>query len=155
MLNMLIVWWTLRKRYLFSYAENLLLTILRFRTSWRGENVKTNQNIYTFPVLILMGGCHCYLSLSLILIYLISNMLRINDTKEDLIALILPNMPEELRSTLLSKLRLIYPSLQTVDSQAEGFDNTFSSFHFSYYNRYSNRVSDWSLSTGNLPDFAC
>ena len=99
-----------------------------------------NQNIYTFLVLILTGGFHCYLSF-LMLTYLIRNMLRINDAKEDLIALILPNMPEELQSTLLSKLHLVYPSLKTVNSQAEGSDNTFFSFHFSYYNRYSNRVS--------------
>lgn len=66
--------------------------------------------------------------------------LRINDVKGDLIALVLPNMPEELRSTLLSKLRLVYSSLKIVDSEAEGIDNSFSSFHFSYYNRFSNRV---------------
>ncbi len=99
-----------------------------------------NQSIYTFPVLILMGGFHGYLYF-LMLTSLIRNILRINDAKNDLIALILPNMPEELRSTLLSKLHLVYPSLKTTDSAAEGPDNDFFSFHFSYYNRYSNRVS--------------
>ncbi|KJA24319.1 hypothetical protein HYPSUDRAFT_136399 [Hypholoma sublateritium FD-334 SS-4] len=48
-------------------------------------------------------------------------------------------MPEELRVTLLSKLHLVYSSLKTVDSEAEGANNSFYSFHFSYYNRFSNR----------------
>lgn len=82
------------------------------------------------------------MGLTSILKYFFRNVLRINDAKEDLIALVLPNMPEELRFTLLSKLRLVYSSLKTVDSEVEGADNLFFSSHFSYYNRYSNRVSD-------------
>ena len=97
-------------------------------------------SIYIFLVLISMGEFYLYIFF-LILIHFIRRMLRINDAKKDLIALILPNMPEELRSTLLAKLRLVYPSLKTVKSKAEGLHNYFYSFHFSYYNRYSNRVS--------------
>jgi hypothetical protein len=55
--------------------------------------------------------------------------------------MVIPTMPEEMRATLLSQLRLVYPGLAEVDSVLDGARFAFPSIHFSYYNRYSNRVS--------------
>ncbi len=58
--------------------------------------------------MLISKGSSLHYVLFLILKYL-RKILRINDVKEGLIVLVLPNMPEELRCTLLSKLRLVYP----------------------------------------------
>ncbi|KAF8184853.1 hypothetical protein BJ912DRAFT_927667 [Pholiota molesta] len=49
-----------------------------------------------------------------------SQPIRINNQKEDLIAMILPHMPEDIRGTLLDQLRIICPNLGKVDSASEG-----------------------------------
>lgn len=55
--------------------------------------------------------------------------------------MVIPTMPEEMQTTLLSQLCLVYPDLAEVDLLLDGVRFAFPSIHFSYYNRYSNRVS--------------
>lgn len=67
---------------------------------------------------------------------------------------VLPHLPQGIRGTLLDQLRIICPILHNVDSASEGADHFFSSIHFSYYNRYSNRVRMCSLSLFIIAHFS-
>jgi hypothetical protein len=60
---------------------------------------------------------------------------------KDLLALIIPTMPEDLRRTLLDAIDLIFPNaLKEVDTLNEGSANSFLAVHMSWYNRYSEHV---------------
>jgi hypothetical protein len=61
--------------------------------------------------------------------------------KDDLLALIISNMPEDLRRTLLDNLDIVFPgAIKHADTSAEGFSNTFLAVHMSWYNRFSEHV---------------
>jgi hypothetical protein len=64
-----------------------------------------------------------------------------NDVNQDLSFLIATNMPDELKTTLFSKLEMIYPNtLKHVDTALEGQQNSFPSAHFSFWFKYGRRV---------------
>ena len=51
------------------------------------------------------------------------------------------NMPEEMKTTLIPKLEMIYPNaLKFVDTAQEGQQNSFPSAHFSFWFKYGRRV---------------
>jgi hypothetical protein len=71
-----------------------------------------------------------------------SKILKIEDAEEGLLALIVATMPETLRRNLIDAVDTVYRGrLKSVDSKKNGERHVFDSIHFSYYNRYSKRVS--------------
>lgn len=64
-----------------------------------------------------------------------------NDVNQDLSFLIATNMPDELTTTLFTKLEMIYlNTLKYVDTTLEGQQNSFPSAHFSFWFKYGRRV---------------
>ena len=77
---------------------------------------------------------------------LVRKILKIQDINEDLLALLVANMPDPLRRELIDAIDSIYKDCFTIiDTQKAGPRHTFDSIHFSYYNRYSKRVSQFFL----------
>jgi hypothetical protein len=73
-------------------------------------------------------------------------ILEIQDVNEDLLALIIANMPETLRRDLFDAIDSVFAGRCTmVDTRNAGSTHVFDSIHFSYYNRYSKRVSQYFL----------
>jgi len=71
-----------------------------------------------------------------------SQILKIDDAHSNLLALIVANMPSSLRRNLIDTIDTVYCGrLNVVDSQKNGEMHVFESVHFSFYNRYSKRVS--------------
>ncbi|KAF6748059.1 hypothetical protein DFP72DRAFT_1146906 [Ephemerocybe angulata] len=63
-------------------------------------------------------------------------VVRINDKNNDLVVLLLANMPLELRTIALDSIRSIFPgAVKHQDSKTA--NNSFPAFHFDMYNRYS------------------
>ena len=64
-----------------------------------------------------------------------------NDKFGNLSFLVATNMPDELKTTLFSKLEMIYPNtLKLVDTALEGQQNSFPSAHYSFWFKYGRRV---------------
>jgi hypothetical protein len=73
-------------------------------------------------------------------------ILKIQDVNEDLLALIIANMPETLRRDLVDAIDSVFMGrFKKADTHGAGSTHVFDSIHFSYYNRYSKRVSQYSL----------
>lgn len=50
-------------------------------------------------------------------------------------------MPANLRRGVMDQLQLIFPDrFKFTDTKADGINNTFQSVHYSWYNRYKERV---------------
>lgn len=58
-----------------------------------------------------------------------------------MLIIINPTMPQNYRNSLLANFTIIFPKFEEIDSQAEGFRSLFASIHFTWYNRYSTKVS--------------
>ena len=79
-----------------------------------------------------------------------SEPLEIRDAQDKLVMCLLPNMPQDMKSSLLGNLAVCFdpePSnLQTMFSGELKENYTFEALHFSYYNRHCTRVRPLSLS---------
>ena len=79
-----------------------------------------------------------------------SEPLEIRDGQDKLVMCLLPNMPQDMKSSLLGNLAACFdlePSnLQTMFSGELKENYTFEALHFSYYNRHCTRVRPLSLS---------
>lgn len=70
-----------------------------------------------------------------------SQRLRVNSKNGDFAAIILPDMPSNLRSNLMNTLKLVFPGkIKQTSSELQGENFTFESLHFSWYNRFHLRV---------------
>jgi hypothetical protein len=58
-----------------------------------------------------------------------------------MLIIINPTMPQDYRDSLLVNFSIIFPKFEEIDSRAKGFFPLFASIHFSWYNRYSTKVS--------------
>jgi hypothetical protein len=57
--------------------------------------------------------------------------------------MIIPTLPEDIRSILVAKLSLLWPEeFKDIDSEFLGVEHLFECLHFSIYNRFSVDVSD-------------
>jgi hypothetical protein len=64
-----------------------------------------------------------------------------NDVFHDLSFMVATNMPEDLKSSLIPKLEMVYPkALRIVNTAQEGIQNSFPSVHYSYWFKYGRRV---------------
>lgn len=71
-------------------------------------------------------------------------VVRINDMHGDMLATVLANMPQHLRSNVLETIKTVFPNrVKNVDSQDEGY--TFDAIHFSYWNVYAKKVCKISM----------
>ena len=81
---------------------------------------------------------------------------RINDSNGSLVMALFPNMPSELRSSLLENLKASFPDephdLEHLGSSQLPTSYRFDALHFSWYNRYGTRVSGLSLVVKTLID---
>ena len=112
------------------------------KISSKPEREQASQSILDFLMKFLMGKLYNFFQvLSLLIFY--RQMLRINDKNKNLMAIILPNMPKNLRCNLLKDLGTLYPNLAYIDTatEPERIKESFVATHFSYYNRYSNKAS--------------
>jgi hypothetical protein len=67
--------------------------------------------------------------------------LRIEEQDDDLLAFVIPTMPNHIRKCLLDGLCSLFPGkLVDKDTKAEGINNLFEALHLSWYNRYSTKV---------------
>jgi len=72
-----------------------------------------------------------------------SKILKINDDDDDLLALIIANMPDSLRKDVIDTIDCVYKGhLKHVDSKKNGEKHEFESIHFLYFNSYSKRVCE-------------
>lgn len=63
-------------------------------------------------------------------------------------AVICPQMPDQLRNDLLDKIDLIFPNhLKDTDTRAEGLENVFPTCLFVWWNRFAEQVHFSLLST--------
>jgi hypothetical protein len=68
--------------------------------------------------------------------------LRINAKGGEFAALVLPDMPMHLRSTLMSTLKLTFPTyIKPTDSKSKGEDFEYPSLRFCWYNKYTLQVN--------------
>lgn len=64
--------------------------------------------------------------------------LRINDAKGDPLLIVCPDLPEHYRDRLIRSLEVSCPrELCNTDSKAKGKDYTFTTYHFTWWNRYA------------------
>jgi hypothetical protein len=71
----------------------------------------------------------------------------VNGSGGDMLLLVLPDMPTELKDPLVRQLQLTFNERMTfTDSHKEGEDFHFETYHFTHYNRYSARVRHQLLS---------
>ena len=74
-----------------------------------------------------------------------SDPVRINDVNGSLVLAVFPNMPSELRISLLNNLKASFPDephdLRHLGSSKLPKSYRFDALHFSWYNRYGTRVS--------------
>ncbi len=67
----------------------------------------------------------------------------VNERGGDMLLLILPDVPTELKEPLVRQLQLTFNERMTfTDSHKEGEEFCFETYHFTHYNRYSARVRD-------------
>ena len=65
----------------------------------------------------------------------------VNERGGDMLLLILPDMPTELKEPLVRQLQLTFNErMAFTDSHKEGEGFCFETYHFTHYNRYSARV---------------
>src|SRR5882762_343360 len=75
-----------------------------------------------------------------------SQRVRINDKNGDVMAIIIPDMPADIREPLLNDLELAHPGvLKVMDSKKEGAKAKFQHVHYQYWNRYHVNVSFFTL----------
>ena len=73
---------------------------------------------------------------------LFRNRMLIKDKNDDILVLALPDLPADLREPLFRHFQLAFgEAVKDTDSRAQGKDHTFECLYFSFYNRYSTRVS--------------
>ncbi|KIM44289.1 hypothetical protein M413DRAFT_25716 [Hebeloma cylindrosporum] len=62
---------------------------------------------------------------------------RVNDKNGDVMFIVIPDMPDDIRNPLLNDLELAHPDvLQAIDSKAGGEKAKFQHIHYQYWNRY-------------------
>ena len=67
--------------------------------------------------------------------------MRINNKNRDMLVLVCPDMPANLRDTLLGKFDLVFPGkIKDLDTEAEGDNHSFIARHYTYWNCYATRV---------------
>lgn len=72
-----------------------------------------------------------------------SKILKIDDNDNDLLALIIANMPESLCKDVIDAIDSTYGGcLKYVDSKKTAEKHTFESIHFLYFNSYSKHICD-------------
>jgi hypothetical protein len=68
--------------------------------------------------------------------------MRINDKSNDILAMVVKNMPIHTKDRLLSNITRIFgKDFKYTDTFEEGIDNSFPCAHYTWYNRFSNQVS--------------
>ena len=91
-----------------------------------------------------MGG---FFFICILLRFIVNNSIgsqrvRINDKNGDVMAIIIPDMPDDIRESLLNDLELAHPGvLEVTDSKKEGEKAKFQHVHYQYWNRYHIKVS--------------
>lgn len=110
----------------------------------QGEYIRLSHNN-------LNGWVLCYLYSFEIQVYcnnsIDSQRVRINDKNGDVMAIIIPDMPNDIRESLLNDLELAHPGvLEVMDSEKGGEKAKFQHVHYQYWNRYHINVS-FSFST--------
>ena len=90
-----------------------------------------------------LNGCVLYILLrSIVNNSIDSQRVRINDKNGDVIAIIIPDMPNDIRQSLLNDLELAHPGvLEVMDSKKGGEKAKFQHVHYQYWNRYHINVS--------------
>lgn len=69
------------------------------------------------------------------------NILRINDQDKRMMAIVCPQMPDQLWNDLFDKIELIFPNhLKDTDTQVEGIENIFPTWIFEWWNWFSEQV---------------
>ena len=69
-------------------------------------------------------------------------VIRINDKDNNMVAIIIADMPKELVSSAFEEICTTFPGMvQSRSDDDKNRESGFASLHFSYYNRYSKKVS--------------
>ena len=71
-----------------------------------------------------------------------SQRVRVNDGNGDVMFIVIPDMPDDIRKPLLNDLELSHPGvLELIDSEKIGEKAKFQHIHYQYWNRYHVNVS--------------
>lgn len=92
---------------------------------------------------VLEGYILIYFAIDFHLTVFHRKVLRVNDKNGNILFMIIPTLPQDLRLLLVAKLSLLWPDqFKNIDSEFLGIEHLFECLHFSIYNRFSVDVSD-------------
>lgn len=127
-------------RFLFR-SKNLLISFTIQICSQLSNGKRERRTQYTWLDVELIDGYVSYSLYSRVLTPSLRKILKLDDANNGLLALVVANMPQQLRRDLIDTIDNVFRDrLTSSDSQKTGSAHTFDSIQFSFYNRYSKRV---------------
>lgn len=136
--------------FFFFYPLCIRLSEISYRISFK-MGPMWRRPIFVFQELFLRSECDIKHDIDLLSNTILSQVIRINDKQDGLLALIVPTMPEKIRSSLFPNLDTIFPGYMKKINTASrrnnspGTTNHFTALNLSIYNRYSNRVCGFNV----------